>query len=200
MQWLSPSYPIGAFNFSQGLEYAVSKVWICDENGFTEWLKDNLEGGYLRNDAIFVKLAFCITSKENLDSLIEFSNAFSCSKSKLEEQSLMGKAFFKVTPFAKEAPFPIAIGLAAKKYELQLESFLPLFVHSSVANLISVAQRLLPIGQSRGAEILREMFENIDQVAKSALHATQEDILSSCYIADSCSMCHETLDGRIFKS
>ena len=55
-QWLSPGFPTGSFNFSQGLEYAVSQSIVKNPNDLVEWIENNLEYGYLRNDAIFLNL------------------------------------------------------------------------------------------------------------------------------------------------
>ena len=199
-QWLSPSYPIGAYNFSQGLEYAVKESLVSDEKTLKDWLRENLEAGYFRNDAIFVKLAFFSETEEQLEKLVELMNAFSTSKSRLDEQILQGKAFFKVTPNSTDAPYPIALGMAAKNYDLKIEEVIPLFLQSCLSNVISVAQRLLPIGQTEAVKILRDLFPKIEEVSKLVLMSSEADILSSCYLTDSCSIFQETIDGKIFKS
>ena len=64
-QWLSPSFPTGSFNFSQGLEYAVSQYMVKNETDLVVWIEYNLDHGILRNDAIFLNLAYKIsTDKE----------------------------------------------------------------------------------------------------------------------------------------
>tara|TARA_B100000287_G_scaffold45481_1_gene40714 strand:- start:305 stop:997 length:693 start_codon:yes stop_codon:yes gene_type:complete len=199
-QWLSPSYPIGAYNFSQGLEYAVKESLVSDEKTLKDWLRENLEAGYFRNDAIFVKLAFFSETEEQLEKLVELMNAFSTSKSRLDEQILQGKAFFKVTPNSTDAPYPIALGMAAKNYDLKIEEVIPLFLQSCLSNVISVAQRLLPIGQTEAVKILRDLFPKIEEVSQLVLISSEADILSSCYLTDSCSIFQETIDGKIFKS
>ena len=199
-QWLSPSYPIGAYNFSQGVEYAVKESLVSDEKTLKDWLRENLEAGYFRNDAIFVKLAFFSETEEQLEKLVELMNAFSTSKSRLDEQILQGKAFFKVTPNSTDAPYPITLGMAAKNYDLKIEEVIPLFLQSCLSNVISVAQRLLPIGQTEAVKILRDLFPKIEEVSQLVLISSEADILSSCYLTDSCSIFHETIDGKIFKS
>ena len=199
-QWLSPSYPIGAYNFSQGLEYAVKESLVCNEETLTDWLSENLEAGYFWNDAIFVKLSFFSETEEQLERLVELINAFSTSKSRLDEQILQGKAFSKVTPNSKDAPYPIALGISAKNYDLKIEEVIPLFLQSCLSNVISVAQRLLPIGQTEAVKILRDLFPKIEEVSQLVLISSEADILSSCYLTDSCSIFQETIDGKIFKS
>ena len=199
-QWLSPSYPIGAYNFSQGLEYAVKASLVYNEETLTDWLSENLEKGYFWNDAIFVKLSFFIETDDQLEKLVELINAFSTSKARLDEQILQGKAFSKVTPNSKDAPYPISLGISAKNYDLKIEEVIPLYLQSCLSNIISVAQRLLPIGQTEAVKILRDLFPKIEEVSKLVLKSSETDILSSCYLTDSCSIFQETIDGKIFKS
>ena len=199
-QWLSPSYPIGAYNFSQGLEYAVKASLVRNEETLTDWLSENLETGYFWNDAIFVKLSFFIETDDQLEKLVELINAFSTSKARLDEQILQGKAFSKVTPNSKDAPYPISLGISAKNYDLKIEEVIPLYLQSCLSNIISVAQRLLPIGQTEAVKILRDLFPKIEEVSKLVLRSSETDILSSCYLTDSCSIFQETIDGKIFKS
>ena len=199
-QWLSPSYPIGAYNFSQGLEYAVKASLVYNEETLTDWLSENLETGYFWNDAIFVKLSFFIETDDQLEKLVELINAFSTSKARLDEQILQGKAFSKVTPNSKDAPYPISLGISAKNYDMKIEEVIPLYLQSCLSNIISVAQRLLPIGQTEAVKILRDLFPKIEEVSKLVLKSSESDILSSCYLTDSCSIFQETIDGKIFKS
>ena len=199
-QWLSPSYPIGAYNFSQGLEYAVKASLVYNEETLTDWLSENLERGYFWNDAIFVKLSFFIETDDQLEKLVELINAFSTSKARLDEQILQGKAFSKVTPNSKDAPYPISLGISAKNYDMKIEEVIPLYLQSCLSNIISVAQRLLPIGQTEAVKILRDLFPKIEEVSKLVLRSSETDILSSCYLTDSCSIFQETIDGKIFKS
>ena len=195
-QWLSPSYPIGAYNFSQGLEYAVKASLVYNEETLTDWLSENLETGYFWNDAIFVKLSFFIETDDQLEKLVELINAFSTSKARLDEQILQGKAFSKVTPNSKDAPYPISLGISAKNYDMNIEEVIPLYLQSCLSNIISVAQRLLPIGQTEAVKILRDLFPKIEEVSKLVLRSSEADILSSCYLTDSCSIFQETIDGK----
>ena len=72
--WLSPSFPTGSFNFSQGLEYAVSQSMVANETDLVEWIENNLECGFLRNDAVFLKLAYHASTDKDLEDLTEEQN------------------------------------------------------------------------------------------------------------------------------
>ena len=199
-QWLSPSFPTGSFNFSQGLEYAVSQSMVKNEIDLVEWIENNLEHGFLRNDAIFLKLAYHISKDEDLDDLTEKCLAFSCSALKLNEQVLTGDNFAKASDTQLGLPYPIALGTAAKKHKFKIEELIPLFLQSNISNLLAAAQRLLPLGHKRSTGILRNLFEKINKISRQVLVSTEKDLFSSCYLADTCTLLHEEFEGKIFKS
>ena len=199
-QWLSPSFPTGSFNFSQGLEYAVSQSMVKNEIDLVEWIENNLEHGFLRNDAIFLKLAYHISKDEDLDDLTEKCLAFSCSALKLNEQVLTGDNFAKASDTQLGLPYPIALGAAAKKHKFKIEELIPLFLQSNISNLLAAAQRLLPLGHKRSTRILKNLFEKINKISRKVLVSSENDLFSSCYLADTCTLLHEELEGKIFKS
>tara|TARA_Y200000002_G_scaffold7873_1_gene6584 strand:- start:318 stop:944 length:627 start_codon:yes stop_codon:yes gene_type:complete len=199
-QWLSPSFPTGSFNFSQGLEYAVSQSMVKNEIDLVEWIENNLERGFLRNDAIFLKLAYHISKDKDLDDLTEKCLAFSCSALKLNEQVLTGDNFAKASDTQLGLPYPIALGTAARKHKFKIEELIPLFLQSNISNLIAAAQRLLPLGHKRSTSILKNLFEKINEISRKVLLSTEKDLFSSCYLADTCTLLHEEFQGKIFKS
>ena len=199
-QWLSPSFPTGSFSFSQGLEYAVSQSMVKNEVDLIEWIENNLEHGFLRNDAIFLKLAYHISKDEDLDDLTEKCLAFSCSALKLNEQVLTGDNFAKASDTQLGLPYPIALGTAAKKHKFKIEELIPLFLQSNISNLLAAAQRLLPLGHKRSTGILKNLFEKINKISRQVLVSTEKDLFSSCYLADTCTLLHEEFEGKIFKS
>ena len=44
-QWLSPSYPLGSFAYSHGLETAIAQGWVTDAASLQDWLEDVLGVG-----------------------------------------------------------------------------------------------------------------------------------------------------------
>lgn len=57
-QWLSLALPVGAFNFSHGLEAAVAEGWEWDADGLRDWLADLLTYGSAQADALVGSAAF----------------------------------------------------------------------------------------------------------------------------------------------
>src|SRR5271154_707431 len=56
--WLSPAFPVGAYAYSHGLEWAVEAGDIVDAASLQGWLVDLLEFGAPRSDAILFAAAF----------------------------------------------------------------------------------------------------------------------------------------------
>ena len=53
MSWLSPAYPVGAFSYSGGLEWAVEAGDVKDPASLTDWLGTMIAHGSIFCDAVF---------------------------------------------------------------------------------------------------------------------------------------------------
>jgi urease accessory protein len=56
--WLSPAFPVGAFAYSHGLEWAYEAGDVTDAASLQAWLTDLLEHGAARNDGILFAEAY----------------------------------------------------------------------------------------------------------------------------------------------
>src|SRR5581483_11251219 len=54
MTWLSPAFPVGAYSYSHGLEWAVEAGQVQDAAGLASWIEDLLVHGAGRSDLIFL--------------------------------------------------------------------------------------------------------------------------------------------------
>ena len=204
MAWLSPSFPLGAFAYSHGLEFEISEGNVSTSEELYEWLKDILRFGSVWNDLVL----FCNSYKTDVNSLNELSDiakAFAQSKERYYETIEMGNAFSKIISsiegvYLKGMPLPIIMGYIAKIENVSLSYILPLYAHSFISNLVSVSIRLLPLGQTDAQKLLFSLFPIIDDVAKEALKSNIGDMRNKCMLADLASMKHETLKVRLFKS
>ena len=76
--WLSPSFPVGAFAYSHGLEYAVETGAIHDLDTLTEWVSGIISFGSGRIDAAFFRSAYeaiVEEDKERLAQVVERADA-----------------------------------------------------------------------------------------------------------------------------
>lgn len=204
-QWLSPAYPLGAFAYSHGLESAVRAGWIADAEGLRAWLRDVLEHGTGRADAIWLHLAHGCTDTEALQDLDAQARAFAPAQERLREGARQGAAFARTTAAVwqielPELLLPLALGRAARLMEMPPAPVAALYLHSFAGNLTSAAQRLMPLGQTAAQTVLAELTPLCTAVAEAAAGAGIDDIASAAFLSDVAAMKHETLEPRIFQS
>lgn len=203
-QWLSPSFPIGAFAYSHGVEAAVAEGWIEDADGLRAWLSDALCHGTGRNDAIWLRLAAEAESAELLDLNVE-ARAFAPAASRRVEAERQGSAFAKTVRAVWEIDLPdmvlpLAVGAACGRQGIDAEMAVPLYLHAFAGNLVGAAQRLMPLGQTAAQRVLAGLQGDIQTVTETTRVASLEDVASHALLSDIAAMRHETLEPRLFQS
>jgi urease accessory protein len=96
--------------------------------------------------------------------------------------------------------YPIAAGQACKVMGIDQRQALVAYLQGFCSALVSVAVRLVPLGQTNGLRVLRDLAPLISSVAELAATASLDDIGSSCIAAEIASMQHEMLQPRIFRT
>lgn len=204
-QWLSPAYPTGAFAWSHGLEAAIHAGWVRDAPSLQDWLEDLLTDGSGRSDALFIALATYCRSHKALRALDETARAFCAASERLTESERQGGAFARVTRAVWELDLPdcllpIALGRAAHLMALPAPDVTALYLQNFASNLISAAQRLMPLGQTDGQAVLARLTPLCAAVATEAETASEDDLYSTCFLSDIAAMKHETQGPRLFQS
>ena len=107
MAWLSPAYPVGAFSYSGGIEWAVEAGDIKDAETLRRWLAVMLgEGGGFCDAVFFVHAHRAIAAADDtaLRAVAELAAAFVPSKERFLETTAQGRAFLEATGAAWPCP------------------------------------------------------------------------------------------------
>lgn len=215
MSWLSPSYPVGAYTYSHGLEHAVESGWVTNASETRDWVEQILVAGDGHIDAVMLAHAYRAgTDIKKLANIIEFATAFIPSAELELESTMQGAAFLEITERAwpnhtleqlrsiagSSIPYPIVVGVAAAGHKVPLEATLHAYLHAFAANMVSAAVRLIPLGQTDGQLITAALADVIPAVVKSALNADLDTLSTNTLMADIGSMRHETQYTRLFRS
>ena len=215
MTWLSPGYPVGAFSYSHGLEYAVEEGAVTDAAALEAWLADLLRFGSGRNDAILFRHAFQAAGRPwALTQIAELAAAFAASSERHLETTSQGRAFAEATldawPCAAldrlmeawDGPlaYPVVVAVAAAGHGLALAPSLHAYLHGFTGNLVSAGVRLIPLGQRAGQQVVAALEPAVAETVQAALVAPLEDLGGSAMLADLAAMKHETQYTRLFRS
>jgi urease accessory protein len=217
LAWLSPTYPVGAYAYSHGLEWAAEAGEIAREASLLAWLAEVLEHGAGRNDAILLAAAHRAASARDHGALVEVNDlalALAPSQELRLETRQQGRSFLDTTlsawpipllsslalNFEDEVAYPVAVGLATAAHEIPLPPTLEAFLLAFMQNLISAALRLGPIGQTGGTRVLAGLAPAVAALARAVPDLTIDDLGSSTFRADLGSFLHETQYTRLFRS
>ncbi|HKA77095.1 MAG TPA: urease accessory protein UreF [Pseudolabrys sp.] len=215
--WLSPAYPVGAFSYSSGIEWAVEAGDIKDANTLRAWLAVMLADGGGFCDAVLFShahRAVVAGDDDELRAIAEFAAAFAPTKERHLETTAQGNAFVSATRTAwpcvvldrlntiwdGPVAYPVAVAIAAAGHDIALSSALGGYLQALAANWVSAGVRLVPLGQTDGQRVLAALELIIATTAQRALTASLDDIGSSAFRADLASAQHETQYTRLFRS
>jgi len=215
--WLSPAYPVGAFSYSSGLEWAVEAGDVTSADTLCRWLTTLLSDGAGFCDAVLFAHAYraCQSGNDNaLCEAAELAVALPPSRERFLETTTQGRAFLDVTQTTWPCPtldrlaeiwsgpiaYPVAVAVAAAGHQIPLEHSLAAYLQAVAANWVSAGLRLVPLGQTDGQRVSAKLQPIIAATMKRALAAALVDAGSAVYRADIAAMRHETQYTRLFRS
>jgi urease accessory protein len=217
MTWLSPSFPVGAFSYSSGIEWAVEAGDIGDAASLRDWLVSMLADGPGFCDGVFLAHAHRVAASSDaagLRDVAELAAAFVPSRERHLETSAQGRAFIDIARAAWNCDgldqlvsrcdgaivYPIAVGLVSAAHAIPLPPTMHAFFHAVVSNWISAGARLVPLGQTECQRVVAELEPIVVSTGKRALEASLDDLGSATFRADLASLRHETQYTRLFRS
>ncbi|MCB1434680.1 MAG: urease accessory protein UreF, partial [Alphaproteobacteria bacterium] len=137
----------------------------------------------------------------------ELALALCSSRERYIETTQLGRSFamsagvFSPQGFEDgDIAYPVAAGRALAALRVNKEAALLAFLQGFCAALTSVAVRLVPLGQTQGLVVLRDLIPAISATAERASAATLEELGSITLGADIAAMKHETLHSRVFRT
>lgn len=203
VQYLSPAFPTGGFAYSHGLEQVIAEGTVRDAAALEAWLSDVLRHGAGWQDAVLLAL----TLREGADpaALADLARALAPSSERLRETEEQGAALARTVAALTgralpPAPLPVALGQAAQPLGLPPAQVIALFLHSFASNLVSVATRAVPLGQTEAQAVLARLHPLCQALAERAALAGEADLGAAALAADLAAMRHETLDVRLWKT
>jgi urease accessory protein len=217
MTWLSPAFPVGAFSYSSGIEWAVEAGDITDAATLQDWLSSMLTDGPGFCDGVFLAHAHRAAACANDDMLhevAELSAAFAPSRERHLETTAQGRAFIEiaraawncdglerlVAGYGGAITYPVAVGIVSAAHGLPLAATMHGFLHAVASNWISAGARLIPLGQTDSQRVLSALEAVVGATGARSMQAALDDLGGASFRVDLASMHHEIQYTRLFRS
>jgi urease accessory protein len=215
LQIASPSLPVGAYSYSEGLESAVHAGTVRDAGTLRVWIEDGLEYGAARLEAAILVRVYDAWRRGRLEQVQTWDRWLGAAREseELRNQSLdMGRALLRLLKdldpplpnvaalFAAPCNFASVFGVATAHWEIGRTAAVAAYLQSWVANLVSAGVKLVPLGQTAGQQLLWDLQEPIVRASQAAAHVADEDLGVGNWGLALAGMAHETQYSRLFRS
>lgn len=207
----SPTLPIGAYAYSQGLEYAVEAGWV-DGDTLRAWLADGLHLGVARLDLPILSRAHAASEarkNREIDAWNDLLLACRETSELLLEDQQIGAALWRLLgslgtaglPDLAQAPgYAVAFAVACASWGIDRDAACAAFCFAWLENQVTAATKLVPLGQSAAQALLVELLEEVDEACAAADTVADAAIGLSCPGLALASCRHEHQHTRLFRS
>ncbi len=210
---VSPALPVGAYAYSQGLEYAVEAGWVSDEASTLHWLNGLSRYSLGTLDLpVLLRLYRCWIGAD-LAGMKSWTAQLMASRETSElraEERHLGTALARVLceldiAEAAEwmdgsATFATLFSLAAARWRIGATDVLCGYLWAWTENQVLAAIKLVPLGQSAGQRLLHGLTQIMPEIVARAARLTDAQIGVSVIAPVLASALHESQYTRLFRS
>ena len=217
LQLASPTLPVGAYSYSEGIETLAMQGIITNSSELLHWLSQELTWGAIRVETAIAGWIYEAAAHQDEATIIHWNQWLSAFREteELRSQSWqMGRSLLRLFSDLEPAlamRFPeairlgncnyaIAYGMVTQLWDVPLAQVGLVYLHSWAANLISAAVRAVPLGQTEGQRLLRQLVVPLLQAYADIQTFTEADLMACSWGVSLASMQHETQYSRLFRS
>jgi urease accessory protein len=217
LQLASPMLPVGAYSYSQGLEWAIECGDVHHQASAKTWIADALHLYQGRYELPILYRMYQAWQADDMASISDWDEKFQAGRDTAEalaESRQMGyslrrllndvgslPADFMAKMNALETPaFPTVYAGIAHQWAIPVQDMLHAYAWSWLENQVSAAMKTVPLGQVAGQKILLEIGECLPDFVAQAMRL--EEVAMSNFVPGlSLAGCrHETQYSRLFRS
>lgn len=218
LQLASPALPVGAYTYSQGLEWAVESGRIGDEASAGQWIADLLRHGIGRFEAPLLVSLMAAWAKADAAEIARLNADFLASRESAELRAETLQMGFSLNRLLKdlrdpalnavqatlapmtEIAFPSAWSGIAAAWNIAPAAATAAYLWSWAENQVMAALKAVPLGQASGQRLLAGLGRQIPAVAATAVHLPEAEWSNFTPAFAICSARHETQYSRLFRS
>ena len=202
LQLASPTLPVGAYSYSQGLEAAIEAGHVRDAATAQGWIADVLELSVARMEAPVLRAMIGEMSAARRQELNDFFVATRETAELRAETLQMGGALarllrdLQVEVSIENPAYPTAYALAVRHWKIDPSEAVVAYLWSWLENQVIAAVKAVPLGQTAGQKILLELGARLDSIDDASEEAWSNFAPGLAVL----SARHETQYSRLFRS
>ncbi len=216
LQLVSPALPVGAFSYSEGLEWLVQAGYIGDGAALQRWLEAELQRGALGLEvAALAPLVQALQrwrqgDAEGVADVRDLDGWLLAQREAPElraQQRQMGASLLQLLadlgwplPAPLSLAWPAAFAWAGLCLGIRAPELEEAYLYGWTANQISAAVRLVPLGPTEGQRLQLQLAPLIAERAAELAAADPHQLWSSGVGAGLTQLRHAELYSRLFRS
>lgn len=217
LQLASPALPIGAYSYSQGLEWVVAEGIVHDAASAESWIGDVMEHVIAPGEAVVSGRLLAAAAGCDWSTFERWNAWFRASRETAElraETEQMGGSLAKLAvelglvdaparaalAVSRPVTLPAAFAIAARAFDVPPEPALVAYLWSWLENQVIAAMKLVPLGQLAGQRLLHGLGTQIPAVVAIAGSVVDDEVASFAPGLAHASSRHETQYTRLFRS
>lgn len=213
-QLISPSLPIGAFTYSQGLEWAIEAGWVSDNVTFEGWLLDVLHHSLVTLELPILRRLYQAVTVQDDEQARRWNEWLLASRETMElrqEELQRGRATARLLeqldPALTQEQIQLVrdsqlagFALAATRWGISTEALCAGYLWSWLENATMAGVKLIPLGQTAGQQILMTVSEHLSDAVTASQYVADHEIGSFTPAQVIASARHETQYTRLYRS
>ena len=210
LQLASPSLPVGAYSYSQGLEAAVEAGTVTDAGSSEAWIAYVIELSVASMEAPVLLRLIAAWRAGDLEGVARWNAEFVASRETAElraETLQMGYSLANllrdlgVGDVALEGPaYPTVYAYAVARWDVEAHEALSAYLFAWAENQVLAALKTVPLGQTDGQRMLLALADRIPAAVERAATLGDADLCNFAPGLALASARHETQYSRLFRS
>ena len=210
-QLISPALPVGAYAYSQGLEFAVQEGVVHSQASAKSWIGGLLRHNFCHLDLAYFRRLYQAASDDDELAFMHWNTgllSFRESRELLAEDQQMGAALMRLAQdlgwqirfHTEQTSFAAAYALACQAHKIDAIAAAQGLAFAWCENQVACAIKLIPLGQTDGQRLLFELSEFIPDTVEKAWHLPDQELGFSSPGLAMFSALHEQQYTRLFRS
>lgn len=217
LQLASPLLPVGAYCYSQGLEWAIESGEVKDVASAQAWIGDSLQVYQARFELPVLYRLYQAWQAGDLVQVQEWDSFYQAGRDTAEgwaetrqmgyslrrllnELKPMSEALVAQINSLQSPAFPTLFAAIAQHWQIPPEQALQGYVWGWLENQASAAMKAVPLGQVAGQTILLALGERLPQVIVAAMQLPDDEMSNFNPLLSIAGCQHETQYSRLFRS